>query len=334
MPTNSSLYLHIGHPKAGSTTLQKFLFTNWLALLEAGVNIPTASLDLATADSPPGNPLWALMQAYDSESLSALEGWVDTVRQQKPEASKLVVSSEALFDPSKAHLFSALAQRIPIHLVYYLRRQDELLLAAWRQWGLKRGLSLAELVERRIKNDQPNFESIVNAWQTEVPLASCNIRFVGKPFLKDGDLVSDFCTQLGLDHELLKPVSRQNESLDGRLLHYMSRQPEFFSSPHDNHILELLTDPDPKAKKVRARLSLNQFRDIHDHFEPGNQRLLARFQPDMIGIPVIEEETAPIFEQGDTISIESQNNYISEQLERLKTSNDPQIARLRKIHLS
>lgn len=334
MSTDLSLYLHIGHPKAGSTTLQKFLFINWTKLRKAGVKIPTTSLDLATADNPPGNPLWALKQAYDSNTLSALERWIDAVKQQKPEASKLIISSEALFDPSKAYLFSALARRIPIHLIYYIRRQDDLLLAAWRQWGLKRGLSLAELVERRITNDQPNFENIIEVWQNELALASCHVRFVGTPFLKDGDLVSDFCTQLDLKHELLKPVSRQNESLDGRLLHYMSRQPEFFSSPHDNRILDLLTDPNPKATKVRAKLSRNQFRDIRDHFEPGNQRLLTRFQPDMVGVPVIEEISAPISENDEEVNLQNQNDYISAQLERLKNSNDPQIVRLREIHTS
>lgn len=332
MSTGLSLYLHIGHPKAGSTTLQRFLFTNWRALRKAGVEIPTASLDVANADTPPGNPLWTLKQAYDNETLSALEGWIDAVRQHRPETTKLILSSEVLFDPSKASLFGALSRRVPIHLVYYIRRQDELLLAAWRQWGLKRGLSLSELVERRIENDQPNYEEIIDSWQNELVLASCHVRFIAKHFLNDGDLISDFCLSTGLEHLSLEPVSRQNESLDGRLLHYMSRHPEFFSSPHDNSILELLTDPDPNAPKIRAKLTPDQFRRIKDHFESGNQRLLARFQHTMKGTPVIDEMSAPVFKSGEEITIESQNDYISAQLERLEGANDPEIVRLRNIH--
>lgn len=328
MTSEPELYLHIGHPKSGSTTLQQFLYRNWQPLSLQGVELPTATLAPSSATTPPDNPLWSLKADADAGHMARVEAWVEAVTQTRTHAQKLLLSSELLFNPGHAALFADLSSRMPVHLIYYIRRQDELLLSAWRQWGLKRGLSLDELISRRLRNNQPDFAAVIAEWQAHVQLASCHIRFIGRQFLTDGSLSADLCAAMGISSRGLIEPQQQNQSLDGRLLHFMSRHADFFDNPHDDGLLQLLQDPD--APRRRAKLSEDQFTRIQAHFEPGNQDLLRRFHSSHTGHAVVDRTTAPVFARGEDITRADQVAYIRAQLDRLASHTDPRLEALRK----
>ncbi len=324
-----SLYLHIGHPKSGSTTLQNFLYQNWLVLKERGFEIPSPKLLVTHGSRKPGNPLHTLKTIRETGDIKPILSWIENARTTTPHTTKLILSSEFLASPGWATLLAPLAEICSIHLIYYIRRQDQLLLSAWRQWGLKRGLSLDELITRRLRNNQPNFSAIIKEWQEAIPLSSCRVRFLNSTFLEKGNLLEDFCLALGTTRNSLTRSEDKNLSYDGRLLHYVSRHPQLFKNPDDNRILKLLAGAADREPEVRAKLSEEQFEKIQAHFEPQNQILLADIQPNHGGTAVIERSTAPVFTESEDISLAAQNNYVWALLEQAGNKDDPLLQMLR-----
>jgi len=321
-----TLYLHIGHAKAGSTTLQAFLFKNWQHLDAAGFALPTAKLTLANQSAPPGNPLQALQAIKASGDVSILKRWIETAAQSH---NKLILSSECLFEWKWHKLFMPLVDLVNIQLVYYVRRQDEIMLSAWRQWGLKNGLSLAEFIENRLKTEQPDYWSNIAPWRGKVGLAGHHIRFINQAFLVGSNILDDFCAFTGLDSAKMVPVANQNISHDARLLTFMSNRPEFFKSIHDDSIFELLLDREKTEPDYKLQLSQAQFEAITATFESKNQSFLGKFHPAKQGIPVIDPATARIASAAEFISTDMQSAYMRERLLATPEIQDPRTAQLR-----
>lgn len=318
-----SLYLHIGHAKAGSTSIQTFLYENWRALRERSVLQPAADLTVAHDANPPANPLSALMQQSTAGTMAKVAGWITEVQRTANGPAKLVLSSEYLFNPGNAALFREIAEQIPVHLVYYIRRQDEQLIALWRQWALKSGIGLDEIIEKRIAQLRPNYRKVMKEWRGNVKLASWHVRYMAPAFLEGGNLISDFARAIGVGTDGLVLPGRENPSLDGRLLHFMSRHADILEGQKPDAFLRLLMDPDEPIQ--RTKLTQAQFTEIHDRFEWQNRRMLEEYHAAMVGTKVLEEATAPIISAADKLDIASQHAYMAAQLARLAGHKDPRL---------
>lgn len=330
MAHKPQLFLHIGHPKTASSTLQTFLFQNWQAIEAAGFVMPTADFALANTEIPPGNTLWSLQKQRETQDISPLLNWVDFCASQLPE-KKLILSSECLMQPEWPALFQTVAKHTDIHLIYYVRRQDQLLLSAWRQWGLKRGLSLDAFLSRRLKNKQPNFVDIASAWSNNMEIASHHIRFIQPPFLTGGNVINDLCKFLGLPAQGYSEVENQNISIDARLALFLNKHADLFSSVHDEEIFTLLRGQDTREPEVRLQFNTEQFREIQQVFEPLNQQLLKKYQPNLHGIPVIDFRSANLGNLQATADPALQLEYITEKLKALRSQNHPKLIQLRQI---
>jgi hypothetical protein len=321
----TQLYLHIGHPKSGSTTLQSFLFQNWRHIDACGFKMPSAEFEIDETAAEPGNPIVALQQMKETGDTSRLVNWIDHSARH---ADKLLISSECLFEDYWPDVFARLADRCDVHVIYYVRRQDQVLLSAWRQWGLKRGLSLDEFLRRRLKNPHPVYVDNLAPWLDKVGAKSAYTRFISSKFLTNGSLLEDVSNLLGIEGQLLGPVEDQNVSLDARLLHFMSARPEMFASVHDDSILSLLSsaaDHNPQ----RLYLTNEQFEAIQKTFEDSNQLLLARHHPEMHGTTVIEASTAPISNKDAKPSEDEQREFVRACLMRVAHTNDQRLLALK-----
>lgn len=321
-----SLYLHIGHAKAGSTSIQTFLYENWRALREQSVIQPAADLSISSDGNPPANPLNALIQQSKAGSMAKVADWIAEVRRTAHGPAKLVLSSEYLFNPGNAALFRKIAEQIPVHLVYYIRRQDEQLIALWRQWALKSGIGLNEIIEKRIAQLRPNYRKVMKEWRGSVKLASWHVRYMAPAFLEGGNLISDFASAIGVGTAGLVLPGRKNPSLDGRLLHFMSRHADILEGQKPDAFLRLLMDPNEPLQ--RTKLTQAQFTEVHDRFEWQNRRMLEEYHAEMVGTKVLEEATAPIITAADKLDIASQHAYMAAQLSRLAGHTDPRLQTL------
>ena len=322
MPKKAQLYLHIGHAKAGSTTLQAFLFKNWAYLEAQGFAIPTADFNVSNPTQLPGNPLLALQAIKKKRDIEPLRQWIIEASKTHP---KLLLSSECLFEWAWHKLFINLTDLMDIHLIYYVRRQDEVLLSAWRQWGLKTGQPLDAFIDSRVAKEQPNYWASIAPWRNKVGLASLHVRFVHTTFLENGDIQQDLAHHLDLDFAKMQPVENQNVGLDARLLLFMSERPEMFASVHDDSIFELLRDKNIAHKPLRLTLNTSQFGRIFKAFESKNQEFLEEFHPAKAGTPVINPNTAPINQTALPISQAEIIAYVKSRIETIGQSNDSRI---------
>ncbi len=326
MANKTQLYLHIGHPKAGSTTLQSFLFTNWIYLDRRGFAMPTSDFSLSSHQPPPANPLESLQSMLAQKSVEPIRNWIIAAGKTH---RKLILSSECLCGWAWHKLFTDLTDLIDIHLIYYVRRQDEILLSAWRQWGLKKGVPLEDFITERLEQKQPDYWSNIAPWRNKTGLKSLYVRFVSAPFLAGGNIQQDLAQHLGLEPAAMEFVENKNISIDARLLLFMSKRPEMFQSVHDDSIFHLLTQANSTEHPLRLSLNAAQFTRIHATFEANNQSFLEKFHPEMAGTPVIDQATANIEESHDQPSIQAQNAYVRACLSAITEPSDPRIEALR-----
>jgi hypothetical protein len=84
---------------------------------------------------------------------------------EKGEYRGAVISSENLCTPLGAKLFKGLADIFKLHVIYYVRRQDEWIESAWKQWGLKTGADICEYAKTQIQLGQPDYLGRIKAWK-------------------------------------------------------------------------------------------------------------------------------------------------------------------------
>ncbi len=308
--SKSLLTLHIGHPKAGSTSLQSFLFKNWEALAKQNIHMPTHNVKVSSAAQKPGNPLQTLQTFKQDKNNRPIRAWIENSLTHHKEP-RLLLSSEVLFNVGFPKLFTELSDIIDLHIIYYVRRQDKLLLSAWKQWALKKGWSLDQLINKRLETGMPNFIGTTERWLAANPGTSFYVRFIEEQFLAEGDLITDFCKHLQVNPTGMKFSTEQmNPSPDGRILSYLSKHPELFSSVDDNTALNTLTNACSIPEKIPYQLTEDQFDKIYEYFEPQNQELLKKFHSEMAGETVIEKTSAPIWQRTNGFSSEEEEEII------------------------
>ena len=132
------VYLHIGMPKTGTTTLQFFLGKNRKVLNKNGVDYPNASLFLTKLGyNPNRNALW-VHQGYGKPKYDA---YVQTLIDICKKHDTVVLSDEGIYHRyyRKPELIRTLKERlsaagIDLKVVVYLRRQDDYLYSLWAQY--------------------------------------------------------------------------------------------------------------------------------------------------------------------------------------------------------
>jgi hypothetical protein len=76
-----------------------------------------------------------------------------------------ILSAENLANPGMAELFAGLDQQFELCLVFYLRPQLQWIPSAWKQWGLKQGVSLGDFVSKCIETHRPGFRLGIETWE-------------------------------------------------------------------------------------------------------------------------------------------------------------------------
>lgn len=292
-----------------------------------GFALPTSELQLSSEETPPGNPISFLQTQRESGDLSAIENWL---WQAAEDYNKLLLSAECFSEWFWHKPFVELSEKVDIHLLYYVRRQDEVLLSAWRQWGLKKGMSLDAFIKHRVVEKHPDYLNILWPWLNKVSVKRFHVNFVSDNFLGGKGLLENAAYWLGIDYGKMQLVKNQNISVDARLLQFMSSRPQYFETIHDDTILQLLSSAFPSQKPLRLSLNEEQFELIQGTFEPTNQELLRRFQPALAGTPVIDRESAPVDDQKLWINERTQRDYVLDCLGALKNKEDDRIDALYK----
>jgi hypothetical protein len=209
-----SVVLHIGRPKAGSSSIQAWLGANVEALAAHGVQVATFAADGATAEAVPTRRRTANAAAFgrryqvkrtlggDVEAF--VHGAVGSLGALADRHGCIVVSSEGLAGvlDHDDEVFSAALERLAtgheVQVVVYVRPQHAALEASWCQWGFRSpdppSTYLGEVATRL------HYEVARARWSAAMPSVRLVVRAFRGDLLRDSDVVTDFARHgLGVD---------------------------------------------------------------------------------------------------------------------------------------
>lgn len=298
--------VHIGSPKTGSSSIQAFLHHNAAEIARRGVRFqrnvpdrgsqfeyPLAALAIQGAMIPSKDGRVRYKARTVEEARANYAGYAETLKSYPKRFDEPV----ALF--SSEHFLpwihdESLVQQVDrmfgdvfdeVRYVVYLRRQEDLLVSQYSE-QVKRGANvpLDQFIGRRLK--AVNHFRVISRWANVVGHERMDVRLLERDFLRDGDLITDFCHACGFSPEGLQLPPRENESITVTaaevMRHLNLRIPEVLpttgANPLRRGLLEhvtALTDGDPAI-----RLNPHQKARVHNHVAQGNERLRAAFFPD------------------------------------------------------
>lgn len=290
------LFLHIGHSKVASTSIQDFLDVNLPTLRQHGFLVADLEFRFPSSGSSRCNPVGALEHLCHggpagTEALHArLRELHQILTVPNGRFDKAILSAENLCNPPFAKLFEPAAELFDVHLVYYVRRQDEWLLSAWKQWGVKAGKSVDEFCLEGTRTRYPAFTVALQRWE---PLAKhLHVRPLHPSTLANGSVTHDFASAIGLDPAPLVHPGIRNASFDASVLEVLYRNSWLFAHRDDDRVFDFLGEFLPTDQKpLRTQLDRDTRRQLVAYFQAENQALLDRFCPGadyeaVFGLPV------------------------------------------------
>ena len=234
------IIIHAGFAKCGSSSIQAALFHNFARLQKDGVSLLGKELKIARTPADLGVPLWFLEAAREKGEPLAEKLGDEIASIRMPNGNGMgILSAENLSRPDMAPLLAGLDNRLEVSLVFYVRSQLEWIPSAWKQWGLKKGLSLSDFVSHCIQIRRPPFKLGIETWKRVLPAANIHVRFLIPELLIGGNPAQDFFHLAGLPlnkYDIAKEP--RNPSLDFSILHVLSKNPHLFSDIHDNKLMK------------------------------------------------------------------------------------------------
>ncbi len=271
------IWLHIGSPKTGTTSLQGFLNDNQDRLRADG----TVNFVEAGRTHIAHNQLAAAARMGESDKLfDAIQREADTM----PDA-KHVVTSELLFNP---HTTRKLTQVVPdsmkdrTKVICYVRRQDSYLEALYKQF----------LKNNRIDPDRQAFLAdsrklvryydVANAYARAFGAENIILRPFGPKTLIGGDVVLDFADQLGIEISPGMKLQKDfaNKTFSAEMSETLATMGEHTDFNVREVIRELIAIDHPGTIKSRDVFTRSERRELMEIMAAENQKLVKRFMPD------------------------------------------------------
>ena len=234
------IIIHAGFAKCGSSSIQAALFHNFARLQEDGFSLFGKELRIAQTSADLGVPLWFLERAREKNEPLAQRLSDEIASGKVVNGDRVgILSAENLSRPQMAPLFAGLDQSLEVSLVFYVRPQLEWIPSAWKQWDLKKGMSLSDFVSHCIRIRRPPFKLGIETWRKTLPAAKIHVRFLIPELLIGENPARDFFRVAGLPLDKFEIGEEpRNRSLDFSILHVLSKNPHLFSSIHDNKLMK------------------------------------------------------------------------------------------------
>jgi len=305
------LILHPGHPKCGSSSIQKFLHDNRVAFEEKGYAIPDRFFHFRfekDCDFSVGQSTVQYFKEIENKgNYQALENRIrkSISQAQNSDIHTFILSAENLSGLRSRPLHEIFSKYFDVRKVlYYIRRQDDFLLSAWQQWGHKKGVGFTEYVGHYLKNGCRVYSGTIQLLETCHGKDALEVAPFSRQAFHREDLISDFLLKSGLD-TMISPDSvpvLENVRLNPLVCDYLAQFPEIYDSAHDN--LPKISLEKHKSSKPwlfdprKDYLTEIQRRSILNHFEAENRKLHSTYFPTisydlLFGVKAVKSEIAP-----------------------------------------
>ena len=311
LPDSLRLVLHPGHPKCGSSTIQFGIYSHVDLLQKQGFFVPNRRFEFATDGRAfherLGNPVRYLNEVTDPDSLAVLEERlaraIESIRQAG--GSTVLISAENLGNKPGVNklrpVHRVLARHFTdVHVIFYIRRQDEWMVSSWQQWGHKLGWSFARYVEESFAAHRPDFLQSARFFEDNYEQLKLEVVPLNRQVLIGHDLLADFSERAGLGPlELTDEDQFRNASFGGALCDVLSRIHEIYSGTDDRKVRKLLAEFPASRGLIFSRdkraLTPELRRRILAHFRADNEALHETYFPQVpfdtvFGLPDGEDD--------------------------------------------
>lgn len=297
MSQASTLILHIGTPKTGTTSIQEFLHANRSIFADQGIAIP----QLLGAK----NHRWLAIlsrEVHKDASFGPLKGvpsdQIEAIKKTKAEelrafvrktgVPKYVASSEflAALNQREIHRLKNLLSGIftNIEILVYIRSPIGLAISAMGE-RLKRG-DIINSLPHPSEVGMADHRKLIQKWSNGFGADKINVRILEKNFLINSDLIADFIAQVGAK---IDPASTRslvkNEALSFPALKILShmnsavpRIPNSRNNPARRTLISALTTHFSSFPKYQPSLAEQQ--SFEAYFAPVTNWLQENYFPD------------------------------------------------------
>ena len=307
------VWLHIGTPKSGTSSLQKHLAAHRDALAEQGL----AYLSPQGRDS--ANELAVAWNQNRSAQVADLAGAINQAIETRPQPRALI-SSEMFYGfapDTMFHLFPAMRGK-PLKVLVYLRRQDRYIEAKFLQKS-KNGRFRGTIADYIAKFDGSgsDYAAELALWQQEDGVQLIP-RILERGKLTGGDVVSDALQQIGLPAP--EPGAEPDVNVSPGLHRVQLLQAAFRADiVPPRRLQRALAVHYPQDPADRAPILTQQERRAYlAQFSAGNESLRARYHPEYDSLFDTQDLHDPDVETGIPPFTEAQLLEVTRLLKTMK----------------
>ena len=290
-----TIWLHIGTRKAGSTAIQDFLCHNQKQLLEMGYDYPTNFSEQAKQSLK--NALMGLPQCGNLNQLilNSLSKQPQTMSQllanlKLPENKDIIFSAENFFflhmnEKLLADFKKTLLSKTKNHqikIIFYLRRQDEIVEAMYRQDIQDVNYKAFKFHERYMEDPDTistlNFKKIIDVFSKHFGKENMIIRPFEREQLKDKNVVTDYIDILGIkDTSKLKLNLESNVSFSHEIVEFL-RLTKTYTPVLHKRLTNYFTLANPKVRSEKISMAdPNIKRKVAQEHEKMNNEIAREF---------------------------------------------------------
>ncbi len=245
-------YLHIGMGKAASKYVQNLLYKNRFLLKEWGFCYFTENEIYHLNKIPDWHD-----KNFKKKLKSFLENQVAYAREEK--LSKIIISAEKFFDINfrnvKCAIMDVFQQYGKLKVIVFLRRQDQFLEAAWKQWYYK-DINYKNFQDFKKRFIIPNYLENIKLWDE---ISNSNIYVIPLNAETSKSLADIICQILGKESHcfayLPEKVNEKHIGLNSKGIDFLFRARELLVNIHDHSHKNL----------VYKYLPLFVKKDMNDH---------------------------------------------------------------------
>ena len=284
------IILHIGFSKTGSSALQVFLSQNQELFSKYNYDYPVIDpyhVEKARQGKISSGNGQLLLEKLRTDlkdgSFTRSNNLLSPFLQLEGGETNVIISSESygVLTAEEIEFFSKFLKQFPcsVKIICYVRRQDQYIESAWKQWQSKE----ADTIQLESIRDRINWRTRIDSWASFFGKDNLIVRPYEKTQLPNG-VIPDFLDILGIPwkDQVQIPEVDVNHGFTQDVLDLRKINRGFYRNIHDNRLDEFLNDvlDDRFTKKMFDQyqlLSPNEKIEILKFFEEDNQYIAREF---------------------------------------------------------
>lgn len=299
-----TLYLHIGMPKTGTSSIQKFLSTNRSALGQYGYCYPKLSADYVCNNrngyfmvgkryKEDGTRDKKLEKQYLKDGMAQVDSYFEVF-------DNVILSEETVwryFDPAFHYVFPYLKEHAAEHsyqirIIIYLRRQDEFVTSLWKQHMKQTKLTMYQPFEQELNGILEKEAAILNYASRLDTIAaifgreSLIVRRYEPKSWVNGSIIDDFldCVGLKLTDAFTLLPQNMNPSLSENMaeIKRIINKDASFTQDENAYLGQFLRElsGDSSTRYPCSMLSMSETQELLDKFKDENERAAKEYIAD------------------------------------------------------